>query len=99
MPKDTPAKDFWSVIAYSMETKGFIKNQPVIGRSSRNIDEMKVNDDGSYDIYIGAAAPAGMENNFIPSGGEDFFLLFRLYGPETPDFFKTWQLGDLVKVD
>jgi len=24
-------------------------------------------------------------------------LLFRLYGPETKDFYKTWMLGDLVK--
>ncbi len=98
VPKDTPAKDFWSVIAYSMETKGFIRNQSEVGRSSRNIDEMVVNDDGSYDIYIGAKAPTGMEKNFIPSGGENFFLLFRLYGPETKDFYKTWMLSDLVKV-
>jgi hypothetical protein len=34
----------------------------------------------------------------IPTGGEDFFLLFRLYGPETKDFYKFWELGDVVKV-
>ncbi|MEH6584896.1 MAG: DUF1214 domain-containing protein, partial [Halioglobus sp.] len=97
VPADTPAKDFWSAIVYSMETKGFIQNQPAIGRSSRNIDEMKVNDDGSYDIYFGPNPPKGFEANTIPTG-EDFFLIFRLYGPETKDFFKTWQLGDVVKV-
>ncbi|MEW6996291.1 DUF1214 domain-containing protein [Colwelliaceae bacterium BS250] len=98
VPADTPAKDFWSAIVYSMETKGFIQNQPAIGRSSRNIDEMKVNDDGSYDIYFGPNPPKGFEANTIPTG-EDFFLIFRLYGPETKDFFKTWQLGDVVKVN
>ncbi len=38
-----------------------------------------------------------MEANCIPTG-EDFFLLFRLYGPETKDFYKTWSFGDLEKI-
>lgn len=99
VPKDTPAKDFWSVIVYSMKTKGFIRDMPEIGLSSRDIDTMQANDDGSWDIYFGPEAPQGKESNFIPTGGEDFFLLFRLYGPESKDFYKTWMLGDLVKID
>ncbi len=98
VPKDTPVKNFWSVIAYSMKTKGFIRNAAAVGKASTQAKEMVMNDDGSFDIYIGAKAPKGMEANFIPSNGEDFFLLFRLYGPETKDFFKRWQLGDVVKV-
>jgi hypothetical protein len=97
VPKDTPAKDFWSVIVYSLETKGFIKDAPRVGLSSRNADTMKVNEDGSYDIYFSPKAPEGHEENWIPTG-EDFFLLFRLYGPESKTFFKTWSLGDLEKV-
>jgi hypothetical protein len=27
-----------------------------------------------------------------------FFQLFRLYGLESKDFYKTWMLGDLEKV-
>ena len=98
VPADTPAKDFWSVIVYDMETKSFIRNVERVGLSSRNTDTMQGNDDGSYDIYFGPEAPAGMESNWIPTG-KPFFLLFRLYGPETVDFYKTWRLGDLVKVD
>ena len=96
VPKDTPAKDFWSVIVYSMETKSFIRNVERVGLSSRNTDTMKVNDDGSYDIYFGPKAPEGLEANWIPTS-EDYFLLFRLYGPETNDFYKSWVLGDLEK--
>ncbi len=55
---------------------------------------MQVNEDGSCDIYFAPKAPAGMEANWIPTG-EDFFLLFRLYGPESKDFYKTWMLGDV----
>jgi hypothetical protein len=41
-----------------------------------------MNEDGSVDIYLGETAPKGFESNWIPTAGEDFFLLFRLYGPE-----------------
>jgi hypothetical protein len=97
VPKDVPAKDFWSVIVYSMASKGFVRNAPRVGLSSRNTDTMQVNEDGSYDIYFAPKAPEGKESNWIPTG-EDFFLLFRLYGPESKDFYKTWMLGDVVKV-
>ena len=95
MPKDVPAKDFWSVIVYSMKTKGFIRDMSEIGLATRDEKNMKVNEDGSFDIYFGPEAPNGYENNFIPTGGEDFFLLFRLYGPTSPDYFPNWKLNDV----
>lgn len=98
VPKDTPAKDFWSVIVYSMKSKGFVENAPRVGLSSRNTDTMKMNNDGSYDVYFSPKAPKGHEENWIPTG-EDFFLLFRLYGPESKTFYKTWSLGDLEKIE
>jgi len=97
VPKDTPAKDFWSVIAYSMTTKGFIRNAKSVGRSSRQLEEMAVNDDGSVDVYFAPTASDGKEANWIPTG-EDFFLVFRLYGPEETAFDKTWQLNDVQRV-
>ena len=98
IPKDTPAKDFWSVIVYDMETKAFIRNVERVGLSSRNTESMQVNNDGSYDVYFGPKAPRNKESNWIPTG-KPFFLLFRLYGPESKDFYKTWSLGDLIKID
>jgi acetolactate synthase regulatory subunit len=44
-----------------------------------------------------SAAPKGKEANWIPTG-EDFFLMFRLYGPEETAFKKTWRLGEIEKV-
>jgi len=38
-----------------------------------------------------------MENNWIPTG-EDFFLLFRLYGPSEGWIESGWKLPDLEKV-
>ncbi|MFC1833745.1 DUF1254 domain-containing protein [Thermodesulfobacteriota bacterium] len=98
VPKDTPAKDFWSAIVYSMKTKGFIDGVDRVGLSSKDKKTMKLNEDGSVDIYFAPKAPKGMESNWIPTG-EDFFLLFRLYGPDKPLFDKTWILGDVEKVN
>lgn len=97
VPKDTPAKDFWSVIVYSMKTKGFVEGAESVGRSSQEIDEMRTNDDGSVDIYFAPNPPEGFESNWIPTG-ENFFLLFRLYGPDKPLFDKSWTLGNVEKV-
>ena len=98
VPADTPAKDFWSVIVYSMKTKGFVEGVETVGLSSQVIEQMKKNDDGSVDVYFAPKAPEGMESNWIPTG-EDFFLIFRLYGPDRPLFEKTWTLDDVEKVN
>ena len=99
VPKDVPVNDFWSAIVYSMKTKGFIRDMSEIGLASRDEKNMRANEDGSYDIYFGPKAPKGYEKNFIPTGNEDFFLIFRLYGPKTKDFYKNWMLTDVVKVN
>jgi len=60
VPADTPARDFWSVIVYSMKTKGFIQNVERVGLSSANDKEtMQYNDDGSVDLYFAPNAPKG----------------------------------------
>jgi len=97
VPKDTPAKDFWSAIVYSMKTKGFVEDAKRVGISSRDKDTLKFNDDGSVDLYFAPEAPTGLESNWVPTG-EEFFLLFRLYGPDKPLFEKTWVLDDVEKV-
>lgn len=97
VPSDTPAKDFWSVIVYSMKTKGFVEGADRVGLSSVHLDKMAKNDDGTVDVFFGPVAPKGMESNWIPTG-EDFFLMFRLYGPDKPLFDKTWTLADVEKI-
>jgi len=97
IPKDTPARDFWSVIVYSMKTKGFLDGVDRVGLSSKETGHMKVNADGSVDVYFAPKPPAGLESNWIPTG-EDFFLIFRFYGPEKRLFENTWKLDDVQKV-
>ena len=100
VPATVPASDFWSVIAYSKKTKAFIYNDiDRVGLSSYDKEALKTNDDGSVDIYFGETAPKGFESNRIPTAGEDFFLLFRLYGPEEPFFDKSFKLPDVERVN
>lgn len=100
VPPNVPARDFWSVIAYSKETKAFIYNDiDRVGLSSYDAASLQVQDDGSIDIYFGETAPAGLESNWIPTAGEDFFLLFRIYGPEEGYFDRTFRLPDVTRLD
>ncbi len=98
VPADTPAEDFWSVIVYSMKTKGFVKGNERVGLATPSLPDMQVNDNGSADVYFAPTAPDGLESNWIPTG-EDFFLLFRLYGPAEGWIDSGWQLPDLEKVN
>jgi len=96
VPKDVPASEFWSAIAYSMKTKGFIENTKPVGLSSQD-KNLEANADGTHDIYFGPSAPKGWESNWVQTG-EDFFLIFRLYGPSKEVVEGKWTLNDVEKV-
>jgi hypothetical protein len=99
VPKDVPAKDFWALVAYDLDSKSYIFNDMNRGGlSSYDKARMKLNDDGSVDLYLSAKAPAGLENNWIPTSGRDFFLFFRFYGPQKSVFDKSFELPDVEKV-
>ncbi len=71
-PANVPARDFWSVIVYSKETKAFVYNDiDRVGLSSYDSDILQMNDDGSVDLYFGATAPSGKESNWIPTSGKE----------------------------
>ena len=57
---------------------------------------LKVNDDGSVDVYFGPEAPAGEETNWAQTvPGKSWNILLRLYGLEKPFFDKTWRPGEI----
>jgi hypothetical protein len=104
VPAVVPVKDFWSAIVYDMDTKAFVCAGPCdtadngVGLSSFDKPKMKQNSDGSVDLYFGPKAPVGFEKNWVTTAGKNFFLIFRLYGPEKALFDKTWRLPDVEKV-
>jgi hypothetical protein len=97
VPKEVPAREFWSVIVYSRKTAGFIAKADRVGISSLEKADLKANKDGTIDLYFGPNPPKDLQSNWIPTG-EDFFLIFRLYGPEKALFEKTWTLPDVEQI-
>jgi hypothetical protein len=98
LPKDVPAEHFWSVIAYNSEDGAWYKNQPKAGVASSD-KGVKVNADGTIDIYFGPKLKSGQEANSVPTTpNTHYWLYFRFYGPEPAVFTKSWQLPDLEEV-
>jgi hypothetical protein len=99
VPPDAPADLFWSVTVYDVDTRCLIDNpQQIADRSSRM--DLRMNHDGSIDIFCGPVPPEGLEQNWIPTlPGKAWFAYFRLYNPTQPYFDATWPLPDFERVD
>jgi hypothetical protein len=97
VPPNAPVKLYWSATAYDRETHALIRETSRSSRGS-NSSGLQKNADGSVDLYFGPEAPAEKEPNWVPTGGRNFEVLFRLYGPEKPFFDKTWKLPDIEEV-
>ena len=98
VPPNAPVKLFWSVTVYDVDTRALILNdQKIADRSSRM--DLRKNGDGSVDIYVGPKAPAGFEQNWIPSvPGKSWFAYFRFYQPTEAYFDRSWPLPDFEPV-
>ena len=85
---------------YDRKTWAFVNN-PLdrAGLGSLNMDQMKVNIDGSVDLYVGPKAPAGFESNWIPTMGKEPYLWLRLYAPEEAFWNKSFKIPDVELVN
>jgi len=97
VPPNAPVKLYWSATAYDRRTHALIRDTSRSSRAS-NSAGLEKNADGSVDVYFGPQAPAGKESNWVPTGGRNFEVLFRVYGPEKAFFDKTWKLPDVEEV-
>lgn len=94
-----PAKQFWSVTVYDIDTRTLIDNpQRKADLSSRQ--GLRKNPDGSVDLYFGPTAPKGLESNWVQTvPGRHWFSYLRLYAPTEAYFDKSWKLDDIQAVD
>jgi hypothetical protein len=48
------------------------------------------------DVWFGPKAPAGFEQNWVPTiPGKGWFMILRLYRPLEPWFNNTWRPGEI----
>jgi len=95
LPKEIPAKDFWSFMVYDNQTRSILETDQKAGSINGNAKTLQTNADGSVTIYFGAKAPIGKEGNWVQTmPNKGFNVLLSLYGPLEPWFDKTWLPGD-----
>lgn len=99
IPKNVPAKDFWSVVIYDPQTRSELQTSQPFPSKNNKRDKLISNADGSVDLYFGPEAPAGKEANWVQTvPGKGWFTLLRLYGPLDAWFDKTWKPGEIEQV-
>ncbi len=100
MPANPPAKLFWSLVVYDVNSRTLILNSTgVPGLSSRT--GIKTNADGSAVLHFGPELPEGVskENWIETNSGESWFAYLRFYGPTQAYFDETYPLQDIKRVD
>jgi hypothetical protein len=98
VPPNPPAKLFWSVTLYEIETRLLIQN-PAQKPDRVSREDMDKNADGSVDIYLSPTAPKGHEKNWIQTvPGRAWYTYLRLYGPLEPYYDRSWVLPDIEQV-
>ncbi len=100
LPPHIPAKQFWSVVLYSSQTRSMLQTDQQFPSTGSLKKGIVVNSDTSVDVYFGPKAPAGMENNWVQTvPGKGWNMLLRLYGPLDPWFNKSWRPGEIERVE
>jgi hypothetical protein len=91
-----PNNAFWS-LTMGDENNRFVAN-PLNRYSVSDRSGLVPNADGSVDIYIQNAAPAGHESNWLPAPAGKFILWLRAYQPGPAILDGSYQVPPVVEV-
>jgi len=80
IPPDPPVNNFWAFTIYDSQTRSQLQTDqkfPSVGSQTKGL---KMNEDGSFDVYFGPEAPEGYENNWLQTiPGKSWFVILRPY--------------------
>jgi hypothetical protein len=100
LPKDIPARAFWSFTLYDNQTRSMLDTPqrfPRAGSQNYPSPAAEASADGSTTIYFAPIQPQGVaRGNWIQTmPGKGWFTLLRLYSPLEPFFAKTWRPSEI----
>ena len=94
VPLPVPGKLFWSVTVYDTETRSQIQTDQNKA-ALRSLFELRDLAGDSVELHFGPAPPTGAEGRWIQTvAGRNWFVYFRIYGPQEPAFNGDWHPGD-----
>lgn len=86
-----PVNAFWSLTIYG--TDELLVANPINRFAIGDRNNLKLNKDGSLDIYIQNERPVlEKESNWLPAPKEDFSITMRLYHPKEEFLNGTWKI-------
>jgi hypothetical protein len=92
-----PVNAFWSLTMYN-DKQGFVAN-PLNRYAIGDRDKLKVNPDGSLDIYLQRESPGkAKESNWLPADAGSFNVILRMYWPKDAVLNGTWTSPGIKKV-
>lgn len=103
LPKDIPAKAFWSLTLYDNQTRSMLQtpqNYPRAGSQNYPTPAAEAAADGSTVIYFAPEKPEGVaDGNWIQTDpAKGWFSLLRLYSPLPSFFDKSWRPSEIEPV-
>jgi hypothetical protein len=103
LPKDIPAKAFWSFTVYDNQTRSMLatpQKYPRAGSQSYPSPAAEAAEDGTTTIWFSPQQPDGVaRGNWIQTDPDKgWFTILRLYSPLPSFFDKSWRLGEIEVV-
>ena len=100
LPKDIPARAFWSLTLYDNQTRSMLRTPqkyPRAGSQSFPSPAAQAAADGSTTVTISPTQPGGVpRSNWIQSDpNKGWFIILRLYSPLPSFFDKSWRPGEI----
>ena len=104
LPKDIPAREFWSLTLYDNQTRSMLRTPqmyPRAGSQSYPTPATEAATDGSTTVWFAPEQPAGVApGNWIQTDPEKgWFTILRLYSPLPSFFDKSWRPSEIDVVE
>jgi hypothetical protein len=92
-----PVNAFWSITAYNSR-QGFVHN-PINRYAIGDRDALTFDEDGSLTVHVQRESPGpDRESNWLPTPGDGFNLIMRLYWPSQEILAGAWHIPAVERV-